>query len=85
MERDCIISGGASAFLREKTFVLSDMYKIYICDNCGMFANYNPSRATNKCKICDHTSLSQVEIPYACKLVFQELMAMGIAPKLFTK
>jgi DNA-directed RNA polymerase II subunit RPB2 len=84
MERDCIISGGASAFLREKTFVLSDMYRIHVCDNCGMFANYNPNRAF-KCKICDHTDVSQVEIPYACKLLFQELLSMCIAPKIHTK
>jgi len=85
MEVWCMESHGGSFLLREKTFLLSDMYKIYICDHCGLFSNFNPRKTVNTCKICDNSDFSQIEIPYACKLLFQELMAMGIAPRMFPK
>jgi len=85
MERDCMIAHGASQFLKERLFDVSDGYRIHVCDRCGLFALANLKRSTFKCHSCqDGTRVSQIHIPYAAKLLFQELMAMNIAPRLMT-
>lgn len=84
MERDCIISHGASAFLKERLMDVSDPYSCYICDMCGLIV-INTKRF-NECKGCNNrTNISLVEIPYAFKLLLQELMAMNISPRIITE
>ncbi len=68
---------GASAFLKEKLFLLSDKYKMPVCTSCGLSGHPNKK----KCKSCDG-DLVQVNIPYASKLLIQELLSMGIATRL---
>jgi len=81
MERDCIVSHGAAAFLRERLFVVSDKYEVCVCDICGLIAIVDNGQP--KCQRCKNfTRFSLVPLPYGCKLFFQELMAMGIAPRI---
>lgn len=78
MERDCMLGHGASATLRERYFLLSDPYKMNICRPCRRPATMDSSRIP-KCHFCKTDKhVVQIQVPYACKLLWQELLSMGI-------
>ena len=84
MERDCMISHGAALFLKERLVDVSDKYRIHVCKNCGLMAQADLNAQKFLCKLCNATGsdIAQVFVPYACKLLFQELLAMHITPRI---
>ena len=95
MEQEQIISNGAEKFLKEKFVDTSDKYNMKICNNCGYIASrvstttsnsiYNSNYDIYECKHCGNiTEFSNIEIPYASKLLIQELMAGSIETTLKT-
>ena len=86
MERDCMISHGASRFTKDRIYYASDKFEVYSCKKCGMFAVFNPEKQIHLCKTCNNrTSFNRILLPYACKLLFQELITMNIAPRIIAK
>ena len=85
MERDCMVSHGASRFTKGRLYDASDKYQVNVCKKCGMVAAFNNKMKIHICKTCDNrVDFNYVEIPYACKLLFQELQTMNIAPRIMT-
>eukprot|EP00771_Trimastix_marina_P001701 gnl/Trimastix_PCT/2792.p1 GENE.gnl/Trimastix_PCT/2792~~gnl/Trimastix_PCT/2792.p1 ORF type:complete len:1132 (+),score=331.51 gnl/Trimastix_PCT/2792:252-3398(+) len=77
MERDCLIGYGASMLLMERLMVSSDQFEISVCNKCGLIGYQG------WCQYCrSGEELSTLKIPYACKLLFQELQSMNIIPRL---
>jgi len=86
MERDCMISHGAARFTRGRMYDASDKYSVHICKKCGLIASYNDNMRIHHCRTCDNRAdFAYVEIPYSCKLLFQELNTMNIAPRFITQ
>jgi DNA-directed RNA polymerase beta subunit len=85
MERDCMVSHGASRFTRGRMYDASDKYQVYVCKKCGLIASYNDQLHIHCCRTCDNrVDFAYVEIPYACKLLFQELTTMNVVPRIMT-
>ena len=86
MERDCMVSHGAARFTRGRIYDASDKYSVFTCKKCGLIAAYNDEIHIHHCKTCDNrVDFAYVEIPYSCKLLFQELNTMNIAPRIMTE
>jgi len=83
MERDCMLSYGASAFTKERLMDVSDPFETGICKTCGTLAIVNEEEGLYSCGTCGNkTEFIQKTIPYAMKLWMQELEAMHIVPRM---
>jgi len=81
MEKDCLVAHGAALLLKERFD--SDKTTIPVCENCGIVAFYDKATDRSFCPICtERTSIETVEISYAFHILMQELMSIGILPKL---
>lgn len=77
MERDCLISYGASMLLMERLMISSDAFEVHACSTCGLLTH------RDWCQSCANgKTVASLRIPYACKLLFQELQAMNVVPRL---
>jgi DNA-directed RNA polymerase II subunit RPB2 len=86
MERDCVATHGISEFTKERFMECSDLFRCWSCQDCGLIAIVNPKEGIWACKGCGNsTSFSAIEIPYAYKLLLQELETMCISSRIITQ
>lgn len=87
MERDCLLAHGTGQFVKERLLDMSDKFRVYVCKQCGMFVTAgNPYKNIYYCKGCNNsTNIAEVHLPYAYKLLTQELMSLSIVPKIVTE
>jgi len=77
MERDCLIGYGASQLLLERLMISSDTFTVHVCEKCGLIGY------EGWCQFCSSAlHMTTVNIPYAAKLLFQELQSMNVVPRI---
>ena len=85
MEKDAMLSHGTVQFLKERMFDVSDKYFVTLCKDTGMIAAVNKEKNIyNSLYSNNNTDFVRVQIPYASKLLMQELYTIGIVMKLKT-
>ena len=86
MERDCMVSHGCSRFTKGRLYDSSDKFSVHACKQCGLFVVFNDAKNIHHCRTCgNRTAFSKINIPYAFKLLTQELITMNIAPRMITE
>lgn len=86
MERDCVVAHGMSEFTKERLMECSDLFRCWSCQDCGLIAVVNPKEGIWNCRGCGNsTNFSAIEIPYAYKLLLQELETMCISSRIITQ
>jgi DNA-directed RNA polymerase III subunit RPC2 len=77
MERDCLIAYGASQLLLERLMLSSDAHEVDICEVCGLMGYQG------WCHTCKSSmGVARMMIPYAAKLLVQELLSMNVLVRL---
>jgi DNA-directed RNA polymerase III subunit RPC2 len=57
--------------------------QVHVCTHCGLLGYFDVNIG---CAVCPSTkateNMATLKLPYACKLLFQELQSMNIVPRL---
>ena len=86
MERDCVVAHGMAEFTKERLMECSDSFSCYSCGSCGLLAVAHPEQNIWSCRGCGNTTnFAHIHVPYATKLLLQELETMNIGSRLITQ
>ncbi|CAF2142177.1 unnamed protein product [Brassica napus] len=83
IERDCLIAYGTSMLIYERLMLSSDPFEVQVSKACGLLGYYDYKLKKAVCSTCKNgDSIANLKLPYACKLLFQELQSMNVVPRL---
>ncbi len=93
MERDAGVAHGASEFVADRLLHSTDPFLVPVCKLCGIIAEAahdtafgaTVTGASAYCRACDSHDVATVSLPFASKLVLQELMSVGVGVRLRTE
>ncbi|KAG7297492.1 hypothetical protein JYU34_019502 [Plutella xylostella] len=78
MERDALISHGASFVLQDRLLHCSDKTEATICTSCGSLLGPLISCSAGACRLCGAAAARQLAIPYIFKFFVTQLAAVNI-------
>lgn len=86
MERDVLIAYGTACYLKEKMTDSSDLFKMYVSREHQTFIVGNEKRNIFKYndQHLDYEDVREIQLPYAMKLLWQEVTSMGIDMRILT-
>lgn len=90
-----MLAHGLAKFLKERLLETADLYECFVCSVCGLFAQrmlrkdnkpYPTKQDIYYCPACKNsTDINKIRIPYAFKLLIQELLAMNVCSRIRVK
>lgn len=89
METDILTGSGVSAFAKDRLMEQSDPSAFWYCRKCGLQAlsivdPLNKNKSSVECRVCSSRDVALIKIPYATKLLTQELSGMNIVPRILS-
>lgn len=88
MEKDCILGQGAPSLAKDRLMDHSDAFQMWVCEHCGLQAileKKDGESSTKMCNLCISRDVNLVKLPYATKLLSQELAGMNVMARILTK
>lgn len=83
MEKDCLLSHGMAAMMKDRLLTNSDEFSIVTCNICGLLTYphiVNDNKPVSYCKACNnYLDVTPRKIPYAMCLMMREMLSMNIA------
>jgi DNA-directed RNA polymerase beta subunit len=83
MEKDALVSHGASLLLHER--FSSDKTELPLCAKCGITGVHDFVKDRAYCPVCGGEEIEWVEVSYAFHILLQELISLGIYPKILLR